>query len=113
MKKTLSNMVWVWMRAAPERLFSLFGYDWTAKRTAAKNGTDFGEEPWNQVAEARVRLGDDSEDDVLFVWRTKAIENLAYSGWRVNGGFEGFKKVLYFEIATSLEVLEKVMRYPV
>lgn len=60
--------------------------------------------------EAQVKLGDDSEDDVLYAWRMKAIEDTTYSGGMVNGGFEEFqKKDLYFRNAKSSQVPEKLM----
>lgn len=43
----------------------------------------------------------------------KSIEDIAYSGWKLNGGFEEFEKSLYFEKAVPFEALEEFMRYSV
>lgn len=39
-----------------------------------------------------MKLGCDSENVVLCDPRVKAIENIAYSGWKADGGFEEFEE---------------------
>lgn len=65
MKQTVGSMVRVWKRAERERLFSLFGYQLTARRARAKNRAEFGEGLTSRTDEARVKLGGYSEDGVL------------------------------------------------
>lgn len=78
-KQTLSSMVGVEKRLAQERLLVLLGYDLIARRTRAEKDIEPGEKPRNQMNRVRVKLGGDREDDVLYDWRVKAIEGIAYS----------------------------------
>lgn len=56
----------------------------------------------------------DREDNVLCARRVKAIKDMAYSEWKVNGDFEKFEeKNFYFKIAVAVEVLENLMGYRV
>lgn len=78
-KKALGDMVRVWKYAARERLASLLRYHSIARRTKAEDGTDLGKEPRDPTDRAGVKLWGGSEDDVFCAWRTKAMEDIAYS----------------------------------
>lgn len=80
MGHTLSDIVKVWKRAARVRLFSLPGYDRTARRTETKISMELEEDVKNQMDEAQVRLGVDREMYVLHARKTDATEGIAYSG---------------------------------
>lgn len=79
-------MVGAWKRLARARLLSLLEYDLTACRTRAEKDTMSEEELGDQMDEARVKLESDSEDDVFCAWKLRAIGDVAYSGWKVDGG---------------------------
>lgn len=65
-KQMLSEMFRVWQLAALEKCFALLRYDLTARQTTAKNGTESEERLKNPRSEARVKLGGNSEGDVLY-----------------------------------------------
>lgn len=51
-----------------------------------------------------------SEDGLLLVWRLMAIEDTAYSAWKVNGRSKEFRdEDLCFGPEMAVEVLEKFM----
>lgn len=106
MSQTLSDMVGARKWAAQERLLSLPGYDLTAKRTRAANGTEPGAELENHMDEERVKLKGDSKNNLLCAWRVNTIKGSSYSERKVNGGLEDFKKEdLHFKNEMSLKVL--------
>lgn len=39
-----------------------------------------------------MQLGGDSEDDMMSAWRMKAIEDMALSGWKLNGVLDEFEE---------------------
>lgn len=93
-------------------MFSLLDYDLFARWTRAGEGTNLGEERRNMRDEAQVKLGGDSEDDVLYGWKKKPIEDSAYSKWKVSSGFEKFEgEDFYFKNAMTVQVLEDFMGY--
>lgn len=60
------------------------------------------------MVEVRVGLRGNGENDALCVWKTRAIENIAYLGCK--GGFEKFEENgFYFESARLFENIEKFM----
>lgn len=64
--------------------------------------------------QAQAKLGGDGENDVLCAWRIKAIEDIAYSLWKVKHGFEKFgEENLYFKNATTSEMLKKLTGFRV
>lgn len=61
-----------------------------------------------------MKLGDHSENDVLYARRIKPIEDSALSGWKVEGNLENFEIAdLCFKNAKLLELLEEFMGYRV
>lgn len=44
------------------------------------------------MSEARMKLGRDTENDVLCAWRVEPIEDVAYSEWKMIGGFGELQK---------------------
>lgn len=114
MKQTLNGTVEVWKQAARGKLCSLLRSDLIARETRAENGTQLGEELKNQRDEARVKLRGDGKNDVWRSWRMKVIEDLAYSGWKVNGGFGELEgEDFYFKKPMAVQVLEEFMRHRV
>lgn len=91
---------------------STAGYDLIERWTKTEDGSEHREKLRSQLNEARVMLQDDSEDDLLWACRRKALEDIAFSGWKMNGDLEKIeKRNLYFENTMSLDVLEEFMRY--
>lgn len=92
MKQALSEMVVVRSQAARETLLVLLRYDLMERLKRAEDSAELGEELRKQTDEARVQLEGDNEDDVLRVWRVKAIEDVEYSGRKVNGDLVMFEE---------------------
>lgn len=63
MEHTHSDIVEVRKRAAGERLFSVPEYDLIARWKRVEDGSEFAEKLKNQMGEARLKRGGDSEDD--------------------------------------------------
>lgn len=113
MKQKPSDTVRVWKQATRKRLLSLLSCDFNAKRTRAENSAELREELQIQMDEKRVKLWDNIEDDVLCARKMTAIEDIAYSEWRVNGGVKECKGDLCSRIVKWLELLERFVEYQV
>lgn len=108
MKQTLRDTVGGWKRVARKKLLSQLGYHLIARRRRCEDGIELQEKLKSHADEARVKLGDDSEDDVLRAWRVKPIKDIVSSERKENNGFGLFKEDnLYFKIAMTLEKLEE------
>lgn len=55
-----------------------------ARQTRAESGTEPAEKLRTEMVEARVKLGGDSEDDMVCAWRRRAVEDFAHFGCTVN-----------------------------
>lgn len=64
----------------------------SARRARSKEGTELEEKLINQMDETPVKLGGYSGDYVRCAWRINAIKDIAYSGWKANGGIEESEK---------------------
>lgn len=92
LEQSLSDKVGARKRAAREMLFSLAGYDLTARRTKAGDDTKGADELRNQLVRARVTLSTDSENNVLCASRVQLTKDRAYSRCKDSGRFDELAK---------------------
>lgn len=111
-KQTLSAVLGDRKRTAKEKLFSLLRYDLIVRLLRAENGKELAEELKNQMHEVRVKLREESGEDLASGCRMKEVDKFPYSGSMVSASLAKLDKGdFHFRNRAAMEVLEEFMGY--
>lgn len=92
-------------------MFLLLRYDLIARPAKAENDAELRKKLRTETDESLVKLGGDSEDNVLSAWKAEALEDNAYFGWKMNGVVEEIEAAFYSRNAILREELEEFLGY--